>query len=162
MVAYVVGSRASSLARVQVSGYLSLLRARFPGVVVVRREISEGGDRDRTSPLSQVSERSGGSAFSSKQEEALVHGEVDFVVHSLKDVPISLAPGTLLLPPPGREDVRDALCGSTLSGGRAAHCQRCPGRLGSAVTGESGTPIVVDPRVPNSGIHHMMEGHRHP
>lgn len=116
MVSYVVGSRASTLARAQVSGYLRLLRARFPNVDFVRREVSEGGDQDRVSPLSKVSERSGGSAFSSKQEEALTLGAVDFIVHSLKDVPTGLAPGTLLLPPPGREDVRDALCGSSLAG----------------------------------------------
>ncbi|MFH8635491.1 hydroxymethylbilane synthase [Streptomyces goshikiensis] len=116
MTRYVVGSRASTLARAQVGGYLALLRERFPDVEFVRREIREGGDRDRTSPLRDVSERSGGSAFSSSQEEALVLRDVDFVVHSLKDVPTGLAPGTLLLPPPGREDVRDALCGTTLAG----------------------------------------------
>ncbi|MFD8978691.1 hydroxymethylbilane synthase [Streptomyces sp. NPDC059564] len=112
---YVVGSRASTLARAQVSGYLALLRNRSPDVEFVRREIREGGDEDRISPLKQVSERTGSSAFSSSQEEALVLLDVDFVVHSLKDVPTGLAPGTLLVPPPGREDVRDALCGSTLA-----------------------------------------------
>lgn len=115
MVAYVVGSRASALARAQVSEYRGLLRARFPGVDFVRREISEGGDQDRASPLSQVSERSGGSAFSSRQEEALTLGAVDFVVHSLKDLPTTLTRGTVLVPPPGREEVRDALCRSTLA-----------------------------------------------
>ncbi|WP_246564262.1 hydroxymethylbilane synthase [Streptomyces roseirectus] len=59
---------------------------------------------------------SGGSAFSSAQEAALSRGEVDVVVHSLKDLPTANPPGLTLLPPPGREDVRDALCGSTLAG----------------------------------------------
>jgi hydroxymethylbilane synthase len=41
---------------------------------------------------------------------------VDIVIHSLKDLPTANPPGLMLLPPPGREDVRDALCGSTLAG----------------------------------------------
>jgi hydroxymethylbilane synthase len=78
--------------------------------------ILEGGDRDRSSQLAHVSAVSGGSAFSSEQEAALLRGDVDAVVHSLKDLPTSSAPGLTLLPPPGREDIRDALCGSTLDG----------------------------------------------
>ncbi|WP_240649186.1 hydroxymethylbilane synthase [Streptomyces sp. Z26] len=61
---------------------------------------------------------SGGSAFSSEQEAALSRGDVDVVVHSLKDLPTDTPGGLTLLPPPGREDVRDALCGSTLAGPR--------------------------------------------
>ncbi len=41
---------------------------------------------------------------------------MDVVIHSLKDLPTANPPGLILLPSPGREDVRDALCGSTLAG----------------------------------------------
>ncbi|WP_432096343.1 hydroxymethylbilane synthase [Streptomyces sp. bgisy100] len=116
MAQYLVGSRASNLAKVQVREYLRPLRARFSGVVFTHRVILEGGDRDRKSPLSDVSAVSGGSAFSTEQEAALSRGDVDVVVHSLKDLPTANPPGLVLLPPPGREDVRDALCGSTLAG----------------------------------------------
>lgn len=116
VVTYVVGSRGSALAKAQVRGYITLLRTRFPDIEFVQRVITEDGDHDRKSPLPKVSAQSGGSAFSSHQEAALARGEVDFVVHSLKDVPTSMAPGLMLLPPPGREDPRDALCGSTLAG----------------------------------------------
>ncbi|MFI6153559.1 hydroxymethylbilane synthase [Kitasatospora sp. NPDC051170] len=112
----VVGSRASHLARAQVREFLAPLRERFPGVVFRHQVILEGGDQDRRAALSQVSVRSGGSAFSTNQEAALVVGEVDVIVHSLKDLPTTSPPGLVLLPPPGREDVRDALCGSTLAG----------------------------------------------
>ncbi|MGI5526789.1 hydroxymethylbilane synthase [Streptomyces syringium] len=59
---------------------------------------------------------SGGSAFSTNQETALLDGAVDVVVHSLKDLPTSMPAGLALLPTPAhRQDVRDALCGSALA-----------------------------------------------
>ncbi|MFB7666478.1 hydroxymethylbilane synthase [Kitasatospora sp. NPDC056138] len=112
----VVGSRASHLARAQVKEFLAPLRQRFPDVTFRHQVILEGGDQDRKTALSQVSARAGGSAFSTNQEAALVAGEVDVIVHSLKDLPTANPRGLILLPPPGREDVRDALCGSTLAG----------------------------------------------
>ncbi|MFJ1585555.1 hydroxymethylbilane synthase [Streptomyces sp. NPDC088197] len=112
----IVGSRGSDLARAQVREYLTPLRERFPEVTFTHRVIVEGGDRDRRSPLANVSAVSGGSAFSTEQEAALARGDVDVVVHSLKDLPTSNPPGLTLLPPPGREDVADALCGATLAG----------------------------------------------
>ncbi|KND26343.1 hydroxymethylbilane synthase [Streptomyces acidiscabies] len=116
MTTYLVGSRASKLAKAQVRQYLELLRPRFPGITFTHRVILEGGDRDRRSQVSDVSAISGGSAFSSEQEAALSRGDVDVVIHSLKDLPTANPSGLILLPPPGREDVRDALCGSTLAG----------------------------------------------
>ncbi|MEV7681747.1 hydroxymethylbilane synthase [Streptomyces sp. NPDC088341] len=116
MVQYLVGSRASNLAKAQVREYLRPLRERFPETVFTHRVILEGGDKDRKSLLSRVSAVSGGSAFSTEQEAALVRGDVDVIVHSLKDLPTANPPGLVLLAPPGREDVRDALCGSTLAG----------------------------------------------
>ncbi|MFF1308007.1 hydroxymethylbilane synthase [Streptomyces sp. NPDC058307] len=116
MPTYLVGSRASNLARTQVREYLAPIRERFPHVTFTHRVILEGGDRDRNSLTSEVSAVSGGSAFSTEQEAALARGDVDVVIHSLKDLPTANPPGLILLPPPGREDVRDALCGSTLAG----------------------------------------------
>ncbi|MFF4392414.1 hydroxymethylbilane synthase [Streptomyces sp. NPDC001552] len=116
MVQYLVGSRASNLAKAQVREYLRPLRERFSDTTFTHRVILEGGDKDRKSLLSNVSAVSGGSAFSSEQEAALTRGDVDVVVHSLKDLPTANPSGLMLVPPPGREDVRDALCGSTLAG----------------------------------------------
>nr|WP_237539806.1 hypothetical protein [Streptomyces sp. SID4917] len=92
------------------------MRERFPDTTFTHRVILEGGDKDRKSLLSRVSAVSGGSAFSTEQEAALVRGEVDVIVHSLKDLPTANPRGLMLLPPPAREDVADALCGSTLAG----------------------------------------------
>ncbi|MFI0982543.1 hydroxymethylbilane synthase [Streptomyces sp. NPDC021093] len=113
-----IGSRASKLARTQVAEWLGPVAAHLPGVRFRREVILEGGDQDRVTPtLAEVAKTSGGSAFSTQQEEALVSGRVDVIVHSLKDLPTTVAEGTVLLVTPGpREDVRDVLCGATLDG----------------------------------------------
>ncbi|WP_327378907.1 hydroxymethylbilane synthase (plasmid) [Streptomyces sp. NBC_01216] len=110
-----VGSRGSELARTQVRQYLELLAPLCPGVEFKRRVITEAGDRDRVSLLADVAGRSAGGAFSSRLEAALAAGEIDVAVHSLKDLPTSMPDGLVLLAPPGREAVEDALCGSTLA-----------------------------------------------
>ncbi|MFF4646762.1 hydroxymethylbilane synthase [Streptomyces sp. NPDC001389] len=111
-----IGSRASKLARTQVTEWLAPLAAQFPGVQFKREIILEGGDQDRVTPtLAEVAKTAGGSAFSTNQEAALVSGRVDVIVHSLKDLPTAVHEGTRLLTTPGpREDVRDVLCGATL------------------------------------------------
>lgn len=112
-----VGSRASKLARTQVTEWLAPIAEQFPGVTFKREIILEGGDQDRVTPtLAEVAKTAGGSAFSTNQEATLVTGKVDVIVHSLKDLPTSVHEGTRLLTTPGpREDVRDVLCGSTLA-----------------------------------------------
>lgn len=112
-----IGSRASRLARAQVGEWLAPLAVRFPHVTFKREVILEGGDQDRVTPtLAEVARTAGGSAFSSNQEAALVRGQVDVIVHSLKDLPTTVSEGTTLLTTPGpREDPRDVLCGATLA-----------------------------------------------
>jgi hydroxymethylbilane synthase len=51
-------------------------------------------------------------------ERALLDGEADIAVHSAKDVPAQLSPGTVLLGAPAREDPRDALLGELRPGAR--------------------------------------------
>lgn len=112
-----VGSRASALAKAQVREVLAPLRRQLPHVDFRHRVILEGGDRDRRTPtLAEVAKSSGGSAFSSSQEAALLAGEVDVIVHSLKDLPTAMLAGLMLLTTPGpRAGVRDALCGHSLA-----------------------------------------------
>jgi hydroxymethylbilane synthase len=51
----------------------------------------------------------GTGVFVSGVRESLLRGEVDFAVHSLKDLPTAAAPGITLAAVPPRDDPRDAL-----------------------------------------------------
>ncbi len=68
--------------------------------------ISTEGDRS-SEPLAEIG---GTGVFASALREALLQGEVDAVVHSLKDLPTAPAPGLSLGAVPKRADARDALC----------------------------------------------------
>ncbi|MGW1194428.1 hydroxymethylbilane synthase [Streptomyces sp. NPDC002536] len=114
MTVVTVGSRASHLARAQVAEYLAPLRRRFPHIDFRHRVVAESADKDRRTALVEVSRAANGAAFAGAQEAALLDKRVDLVVHSFKDLPATPTPGLVLLPPPGRKDARDALCGSTL------------------------------------------------
>src|SRR5579862_5431241 len=53
----------------------------------------------------------GTGVFVSALRESLLRGEVDFAVHSLKDLPTGAAPGITIAAIPARDDPRDALVG---------------------------------------------------
>ncbi|MBK0422262.1 hydroxymethylbilane synthase [Leucobacter sp. CSA2] len=79
-------------------------------IVIVRTQ----GDISRA-PLAQLG---GTGVFVSALREALLAGECDFAVHSLKDLPTGPCPGIALGAIPPRADARDALCarpGKTLA-----------------------------------------------
>ncbi|WP_243716253.1 hydroxymethylbilane synthase [Actinomadura darangshiensis] len=53
----------------------------------------------------------GTGVFVNALRDKVLSGEVDFAVHSLKDLPTSETPGIVLAATPARDDPRDALCG---------------------------------------------------
>jgi hydroxymethylbilane synthase len=57
----------------------------------------------------QLTRIGGTGVFVCALREALRRGEVDFAVHSLKDLPTGAAPGIILAAVPARDDPRDAL-----------------------------------------------------
>jgi hydroxymethylbilane synthase len=59
----------------------------------------------------QVTQMGGTGVFVSALRESLLRGEVDFAVHSLKDLPTAAADGITLAAIPPRDDPRDALVG---------------------------------------------------
>jgi hydroxymethylbilane synthase len=68
--------------------------------------------------MAQLSQIGGTGVFVSALRESLLRGEVDFAVHSLKDLPTGTAPGITLAAIPARDDPRDALVGR--NGGKLA------------------------------------------
>lgn len=101
-----IGTRGSSLARWQSGWVADRLRSLHPGLAVELVEVRTQGDRDRNSPLAQIG---GIGLFTKEIQRALLDGEVDAAVHSLKDLPTQEAPGLVLAAVPPREDLADAL-----------------------------------------------------
>src|SRR3989304_5056639 len=101
---FVVGTRGSRLALRQTELILDLLRGRYPDLRFEVREVRTGGHRRANEPLSRIG---GQGVFVKELEAALLRGEVDLAVHSLKDVPAELSDGLALAAKPQRGDPRD-------------------------------------------------------
>ena len=102
----VLGTRGSKLAVQQSEWVQAQLHALAPHVMVTLRRIQTSGDKILDVPLAQIG---GKGLFVKEIEEALLSGEIDLAVHSMKDVPTELPEGLEILCVPPREDPRDAL-----------------------------------------------------
>lgn len=60
----------------------------------------------------QLAQIGGTGVFVNGLRERLLGGEIDFAVHSLKDLPTAAPDGIALAAVPARDDPRDALCGT--------------------------------------------------
>jgi hydroxymethylbilane synthase len=107
----VIGSRGSQLALWQAHWIEARLRAL--GEETRIEIIHTTGDKITDVPLAKVGTKG---LFTKEIEEALLDGRIDVAVHSLKDMPTDLPDGLTLAAIPEREDVRDAMVGSTLEG----------------------------------------------
>lgn len=101
-----VGSRESRLALEQTGLVVSALESAFPGLACTVVAVTTTGDRILDRPLSALGGRG---VFVKELEESLLSGQVDLVVHSLKDLPTVLPAGLTLGAVLAREDPRDAL-----------------------------------------------------
>ncbi|XP_018574436.1 uncharacterized protein LOC108913368 [Anoplophora glabripennis] len=101
-----VGSRKSELALIQTKHVISLLKELNPEKEFEIVTMITLGDKVLDIPLPKIGEKS---LFTKELELALVTGSVDFVVHSLKDLPTSLPEGMAIGAVLTREDPRDAL-----------------------------------------------------
>ena len=102
----VLGTRGSKLAVQQSEWVQAQLHAFAPHVTVTLRRIQTSGDKILDVPLAQIG---GKGLFVKEIEEALLSGEIDLAVHSMKDVPTELPEGLAILCVPPREDPRDVL-----------------------------------------------------
>jgi hydroxymethylbilane synthase len=109
-----IGTRGSALALWQAEHVAARLRAL--GQETALEVIVTTGDRIQDRRLDTAG---GKGAFLKEIEEAMLVGQVDLAVHSLKDVPVQLPEGLHLVAALERADPRDALItgeGTTLSG----------------------------------------------
>jgi len=99
-----LGTRASVLARTQ-SGFVAELISERTGRDVLLVPVATEGDVT-SAPLASLG---GTGVFVSALRDALLSGEVDLAVHSLKDLPTAPAEGIALAAIPTREDPRDVV-----------------------------------------------------
>ncbi len=101
-----IGTRGSKLALWQAGWVKSELESAYPGVTVSLVVIKTKGDKILDVPLAKVG---GKGLFVKEIEEALLNGNVDVAVHSMKDMPADLPEGLSIGPVPKREDPADVL-----------------------------------------------------
>ncbi|KAK9768423.1 porphobilinogen deaminase [Basidiobolus ranarum] len=101
-----IGSRKSQLALIQTYYVRDRLKEIYPGYEFPVVKMSTTGDNVLDVALSKIGEKS---LFTKELEVALENRTVDFVVHSLKDLPTTLPPGMVIGAILEREDPRDAV-----------------------------------------------------
>lgn len=101
-----VGSRRSQLALFQTNFVVDLLRKKNPSIQYEIVPMTTTGDQILNKPLSKIGEKS---LFTKELEVALQNGDVDMIVHSLKDLPTSLPSGMVIGAICKRENPYDAV-----------------------------------------------------
>ncbi len=102
----VVGSRGSKLALIQAEFVAARIRETNPDIEVSISQIVTRGDRNRHVQLDQMADIG---VFVKELEEALLDGQIDLAVHSLKDMPTQIPSGLYLAAVTERLDPRDVL-----------------------------------------------------
>ncbi|WP_243386148.1 hydroxymethylbilane synthase [Bacillus kexueae] len=102
----IVGSRRSKLAMTQTKWVISQLKELGVPYEFEIKEIVTKGDKILDVTLSKVG---GKGLFVKEIEQAMLDGEIDMAVHSMKDMPAVLPDGLMIGCVPEREDYRDAL-----------------------------------------------------
>ena len=108
-----LGTRSSALARWQADYVAARLRAAGQTVEIVL--IETHGDTNQVGPISNIVDSPLGpnvGVFTKEIQKALLANEVDFAVHSLKDLPTTPIEGLFLAAVPKRATIGDALVSS--------------------------------------------------
>jgi hydroxymethylbilane synthase len=101
----IIGSRGSALALAQTGWVRTQILSRYPNLDVSVKVIKTSADKN---PAASIRAGSSVGVFVKELEQALIGEEIDIAVHSMKDVPTTLATGLRIAAVPEREDVRDA------------------------------------------------------
>lgn len=104
-----LGTRGSKLALAQTALVRAALTAAHPGIEIETVVITTSGDWRPQDGEVRLSEQAGGKGlFAHEIEKSLMSGEIDFAVHSLKDMPSFLPEGLAIDHVLPRADARDA------------------------------------------------------
>jgi hydroxymethylbilane synthase len=101
-----IGTRKSKLARIQTEMIATALQYLYPDHTFPVQPMSTMGDLNKVTPLYQFDAKA---LWTRELEVALLEGEIDIIVHSLKDMPTTLPDGCALGAITEREDPRDAV-----------------------------------------------------
>ncbi|REE98008.1 hydroxymethylbilane synthase [Thermomonospora umbrina] len=101
-----LGTRKSLMATTQ-SGFIADELSRLTGHAVELVGVTTEGDVSKA----HLAQMGGTGVFVNALRDRILSGEVDFAVHSLKDLPTGPAEGIVLAAVHRRDDPRDALCG---------------------------------------------------
>ena len=103
----IIASRGSALALAQAGQILQRCQQTFPDLSFEIKIFKTTGDKLQTASLAQTNLPKG--LFTKELETALLQGDADLAVHSLKDLPTELPAGLCLGAVPERVDARDVL-----------------------------------------------------
>ncbi|KAF2825912.1 porphobilinogen deaminase [Ophiobolus disseminans] len=105
-----IGTRNSALAQIQARAVAAALKSAHPERTYNICPVVVQGDRDKVTPLQQLSQgENAKSLWTGELESMLEKGDLDIIVHCLKDMPTQLPDNLELGAILEREDPRDAL-----------------------------------------------------
>lgn len=102
----IIGSRASQLALIQTNFVKKSLENFFPNLTFEVKTFSTKGDQNLSVGLSAIGDKG---LFTRELEDAIMSNEIDFAVHSLKDLPTELPEGLCISAVTEREHANDVL-----------------------------------------------------
>ena len=102
----IVGTRSSQLALWQADFVIGELQKRYPDLAIEKRLMTTKGDKILNAPLAKIG---GKGLFTKELETAMLAGEIDIAVHSLKDMPVVVPEGLVITAVTERADAGDAL-----------------------------------------------------
>jgi hydroxymethylbilane synthase len=108
----IICTRGSALALAQSNMIAAMCRAAFPKLRFELKIIKTTGDKLQKASMAKKGDQAESlpkGLFTKELEVALIKGQADLAVHSLKDLPTDLPAGLILAATPKREDVRDVL-----------------------------------------------------
>jgi len=148
-----LGSRQSPLAIAQSRIVKQLLEDDHPDIQIDIVTMATRGDKDQKTALSEVRDAD---FFNAELDEALLNGDIDFCVHSLKDLALNRPESIVIAAIPERDNPRDAVlyrhdAAEKIARGEPLKIGTSSVRRASAITEflpkvlpHSGTPAVIE------------------